>query len=205
MAVFISTIFLLPSPFAVVPLSGNNVINPENVSVNYKPIFPHFKSLSQEIASEVGLPNDVGYYDLHIVNQQTSSDWTYQWGISFDDPLYAYIARNRPALPIAATSSQGVRYDVPPSASYVIGPVPLSVGISTESVSAMCGWDPPVTMDEFFVKCPGSALSYATTTPDYVNVYATPNLISWGLRFLLIVAFWIVLMNSARSYFSRPD
>lgn len=204
---FITAIFLLPYPTKEINLADGLLLNPDKKTINFSANPPVFNSAVEIFKSSINIQSTIKYYDLHFSNSHKEYDLSYVFIFDENDPLLFYLRKEINILPPETFSDNGMRYGhataiIKAGENKVIKAIPIEIQVVDKfGSSAECGWS-GLDKTETLPVCPNFSdpKKYFEILESNIRIYATPSLFNWWLNLLLILAFWIVILNNLLAF-----
>jgi len=197
----ISVWFFLPAKES---LFKNGILNPDSKDkFNFSVISPKFQSTLQQI----GLPAIIKpeSYNLSLSNLSSLCSLSYALTFSESDPLIPYFEKELGPAITTVTIDHHPGFEVQAGdGPYLIKNIPFSVPMSQPFGSAASYINGELNKEGFLSVCPlNNPCELLNLYANGFQVIASPNFngISLLIQILLILAFWLVVINNVYTFF----
>lgn len=188
-------LLLLPNPFHSKELFVDGFLSNNKSGIYFGTNLDHFEPMIKSIIRTFPvIPNESGYYDLYIYNQNKEYDWSYLLSFPKTDPINESL-QQRLSTSTVGDPKHIINYEIEAGTEVLIKGVSVKNGVyDYHGTLVVCGFT------KIDAVCPEDLKK-----PLPLVMTARPNWEFLIFQLVLIVSFWVVVVNNFVSFFKLSD
>lgn len=192
----IVTLFLV-FPQKNIVVNGKTTWKLDNETITFPLVFTQFKSYLQSLGLPMIIRSDT--YDLHISNTNKIYDTNFHLIFSETDPILSYFEETIGSSTPSIDEHPG--FIIKKDKNYIIKNIPIFVPFLNRYGGFIdCGFY-SISIED---NCPSNLESWKQVEKNFhIIAYPNINILSFVVQLILIISFWIIIINNALEFWGK--